>query len=332
MNRTQEAWKRREIAAVLLMDVKGAFDHVSRWRLLARMVELRIEPNLIPWVGSFMENRRIRMVVDGCELAERDIQTGIPQGSPVSPILFAIYLSGVFTAVESSVEGAQGLSFADDVAWMITGKDVGEVTRRPESCATQSITWARENAVAFDSGKTEALLLTKSRKKFPRMQISVDGHRISYNKEATRWLGVWLDSQLTLKEHHHNRLGKARKAEARVRTLVGKLGLTPADVRKIQVAAVQAVALYGAELWWDRQKEPEEDIQKLVNRQARAITGALPTTALGPLVKESGLRSAESLLNNRKRRFGLRLLNTPSRGPKVRQSSIRQVKWSDRVY
>jgi hypothetical protein len=47
MNRTQEAWKRQEITAVLLMDVKGAFDHVSQGRLLARMVELRIEPNLI---------------------------------------------------------------------------------------------------------------------------------------------------------------------------------------------------------------------------------------------------------------------------------------------
>jgi hypothetical protein len=45
------------------------------------------------------------------------------------------------------------------------------------------------------------------------------------------------------------------------------------------------------------------------------ITGALPPTALGPLIKESGLRSAESLLNNRTRRFGSRLLSTPSRGP-----------------
>jgi hypothetical protein len=255
------------------------------------------------------------MVVDGCELAEPEIQTGIPQGSPVSPMLFAIYLSGVFTSVESSVEGAQVLSFADDVAWMVSGKDVAEVTRRLEPCAAHSITWAQENVVAFDSGKTEALLLTKTPKKMPRMQISVDGHPISYNKEATRWLGVWLDSQLTLKEHHHNRLGKARKAEARVRTLAGKLGLTPVNVRKIQVAAVHAVALYGAGLLWDTQKEREDDIQKLVNRQASAITGALPSTALGPLVKESDLRSAESLLNNRTRRFGLRLLNTPSRGP-----------------
>jgi ribonuclease HI len=45
------------------------------------------------------------------------------------------------------------------------------------------------------------------------------------------------------------------------------------------------------------------------------VTGALPPTALGSLIKEAGLRSAESLLNNRVRRFGLRLLSTPSRGP-----------------
>jgi hypothetical protein len=96
MNRAQAAWKRKEIAGVLLMDVKGAFDHVSRGRLLARMVEMRIEPNLVRWVNSFMEDRRIRMVIDGYERAERSVQTGIPQGSPVSPILFAIYLSGVF--------------------------------------------------------------------------------------------------------------------------------------------------------------------------------------------------------------------------------------------
>jgi hypothetical protein len=315
INRTQEAWKRKEIVAVLLMDVKGAFDHVSRGRLLARMVAMRIESNLVRWVDSFLQNRRIRMVIDGCELEEREVRTGIPQGSPVSPILFAIYLSGVFSAVESSVPYTQALSFADDVAWMVRGKDVGDVTAKLEQCAARSIYWAQANAVAFDSAKTEALLLTRSRKKFPRMQIQVDGHRISYNKEATRWLGVWLDSQLTLKQHHQHRLSKARKAEARVRSLTGKLGLTPANARRIQIAAVQAVALYGTELWWDGQQERKEDIQKLVNRQARAITGALPSTALGPLVKESGLRSAESLLNNRTRRFGLRLLNTPNRGP-----------------
>jgi hypothetical protein len=82
--------------------------------------------------------------------------------------------------------------------------------------------------------------------------------------------------------------------------------------------AVRAVALsYGVEPWWDGQQDRKEDIQKQVSRRARVITGARAGTALGPvpLSKESGLRSPESLFNNKRRRFALRLLSTPSRGP-----------------
>lgn len=44
---------------------------------------------------------------------------------------------------------------------------------------------------------------------------------------------------------------KARKAEPRIRMLCRRQGLAPGPVRRIQV---QAVALYGAELWWHGQK------------------------------------------------------------------------------
>jgi hypothetical protein len=123
----------------------------------------------------------------------------------------------------------------------------------------------------------------------------------SFNSHATRWLGVWIDSHLSLKEHHNTMMSKAYRAKVSVRSLRGKFGLSPENVRKIQVAAVQAVALYGAELWWDETKNHSRttDLQKLVNRQSRSITGMLRTTPIGPLVKEASLRSAESLLANR---------------------------------
>jgi hypothetical protein len=46
-------------------------------------------------------------------------------------------------------------------------------------------------------------------------------------------------------------MSKAYRAEARVRSLQGKFGLSPENVGNIQVVAVQAVVLYGVELWWD---------------------------------------------------------------------------------
>ena len=49
------------------MDVKGAFDHVSRGQLITRMIELGVDGNLVAWTNSFLTDRRIQLVIDGHE-------------------------------------------------------------------------------------------------------------------------------------------------------------------------------------------------------------------------------------------------------------------------
>lgn len=137
--------------------------------------------------------------------------------------------------------------------------------------------------IQFDADKTEAALFTRKHGRelndqIKRARIVEGDYHASINQEATRWLGVWLDAGLNLKDHYQTRFRKARKAEARVRSLCRGQGLAPALARRVQIAAVQAVALYGAELWWRGQKARTEGIQLMVNRQARAITGTFKTT------------------------------------------------------
>jgi hypothetical protein len=89
---------------------------------------------------------------------------------------------------------------------------------------------------------------------------------------------------------------KARAAEARLRTLTKTYGVVPESVRAIQVACVQAVALYGSELWWDpREVGRRDDLQLLLNRQARSILGALPTTPRGALMRVRAYTGASNL-------------------------------------
>ena len=78
---------------------------------------------------------------------------------------------------------------------------------------------------------------------------------------------------------------------------------------------VQSIVLYGAEIWWQGQKTWAEDIQKLINRQAKFITSALKTTPIEPLIKEAVLTSAVSLLEDRQRRYALRALKLPIEHP-----------------
>jgi len=195
MKRVEEAWGRGNTAAVLLMDVKGAFPHVAKGNLIKRMEEMGFEADLVRWVESFMEERKVIMSMDGKEGDSMDVEMGVPQGSPLSPVLFVIYLSGLFGRVEENEKecGSEGISFVDDVAWVVEGEDVGECTQRLEGCTKEAQMWAMENTCQFDVEKTEAILFTRRRNnKEPKMKvrIRVGNHEVQYNKEATRWLGV----------------------------------------------------------------------------------------------------------------------------------------------
>lgn len=61
---------------------------------------------------------------------------------------------------------------------------------------------------------------------------------------------------------------------------------------------VQSIALYGVELWWKGQKNHGQTFQKLVNRQARSITGMYSSAPIHPLLSEAGLIPAKILLDS----------------------------------
>jgi len=70
------------------------------------------------------------LVFDGRTWEGRQVDTGIPQGSPVAPILFVTYPSGIFDEVEAAVPGILGLSFVDDISWWVEGMNDEEVAAK----------------------------------------------------------------------------------------------------------------------------------------------------------------------------------------------------------
>jgi len=209
--------------------------------------------------------------------------------------------------------GSEGISFVDDVAWVVEGENVGGCTQRLERCAAETTIWVKKNACQFDIKKTEAMLFTRRRmNKEPMMnaRVRVRNHEVSCNKEATRWLGVWLDDMLTQNDHTERTLAKARKAQNTVRSLMKK-GLSSEGCKRIQVAAVQVVALYGSELWWHGQENRAQEVQKLLNEQSRRVTGCFGTTPQGASMNDAGLRPANALRNHRVRWYKLRQMMMP---------------------
>ena len=72
--------------------------------------------------------------------------------------------------------------------------------------------------ITYNTLKTEAVLFSKARwQKFNRQllstKIKVGSDRISFNKETTKSLGIWVDSQLKFFSHIYERIKRARIAE-----------------------------------------------------------------------------------------------------------------------
>lgn len=86
-------------------------------------------------MSSFQTSQKIQLVIDGHNSKERDIETGIPQGSPVSPILFFIYISNVFNKVSKKSPLVTSLSFVNDLGFIASGSSVKEVVKTLESVA-----------------------------------------------------------------------------------------------------------------------------------------------------------------------------------------------------
>ena len=114
----EENWSKKKLTEMLYMDIKGAFDHVSRSQLLIRMMGLDILSNLVACTKSFLTDRKIQLVIDGHDNKERNIETGIPLSSPVSQILFLICISGVFDAVIKNNPTVTSLLFVDNLGFI----------------------------------------------------------------------------------------------------------------------------------------------------------------------------------------------------------------------
>lgn len=76
----------------MAFDLKGAFNAVNKNVLDHVLRERRMPAEIRRWVRSFMDNRTASVSFDGYTKPAANLERpGLPQGLPLSPILFAFY-------------------------------------------------------------------------------------------------------------------------------------------------------------------------------------------------------------------------------------------------
>jgi hypothetical protein len=86
------AWRGKKAVSLVGFDVKGAYNRIYKDRLLQRLAARGFPSVLVNWINAFCSRCIATIVVNGqvSEASELE-QAGLPQGSPLSPILFIFF-------------------------------------------------------------------------------------------------------------------------------------------------------------------------------------------------------------------------------------------------
>jgi hypothetical protein len=121
------------------MDIKAGFRSMAKGRLVNLMKVRQMDGDLIRWTESILSERTVELIIEGNAMQRHPVEAVVPQGSPVSPILFAIYTSGLIKWVKEYVSEAKGLFFVDHRGWVANRSDVNHVLSILERSAAWSI-------------------------------------------------------------------------------------------------------------------------------------------------------------------------------------------------
>ncbi len=123
------------------------------------------------------------------------------QGSPLSLILFILYIASLYTALKEAYPLISIVGFVDDTNLIAFSKSLGANTWQLEGAWKTCLQWVETRGIAFGAEKSELIYFNKGRKQWLNAVslALLRGEGTSQVKlaESARFFGVWLDWKLS---------------------------------------------------------------------------------------------------------------------------------------
>ena len=184
------------------LDMTQAFDKVNHVRLTEYLEYMGINGNLLDWFKSYLSNRKVVVVFNGHSSTPYIPCSGVPQGSILGPLLFAIYVNNLPDVVKSS----SVLLYADDIKVNKTINSTDDSTFL-ETDINAVVSWCKQNGLNVNISKCATITYSTSTNPL-NYTYRIDNEPLS-KCETFKDLGVTFDYNCKFNHHINEITSKA---------------------------------------------------------------------------------------------------------------------------
>ena len=177
----------------MVLDFSKAFDTVPHDRLLSKLEHYGITGPILNWISVFLKGREQRVLVGGAASSQTSVDSGVPQGTVLDPLLFLLHTNDLPQVVSSQVR-----LFADDCLLY------RDIRCRDDQVALQRDldtlrNWGDTWGMRFNAAKCNVLRISRS--KTPHTNFYTLGGPILDEVNQAKYLGVTITNELSWYAH-----------------------------------------------------------------------------------------------------------------------------------
>ena len=255
------------------------------------LAKVGLDPKVTSFFKDFLVKRKTNYTWNEFSSPMFEVNVGVGQGSALSPILSALYLSPLLYILEKRLKTlnipVSLLSFVDDSLLISQNKSI-DVSNSQLFCSYNVLFGLLDKfGLNIEHSKTESFHFNRSHGMFnpPPLDLSPLGGPVLHPKNLWKYLGSIFDRKLTFHQHIDFYSNKAIFTVKCMKLLGNSTrGINPLQKRLLYRCCVLPIVLYGFQLWFYNKAPLSYPMKILGKMQRRAAIWILGAFKMLPIV------------------------------------------------
>lgn len=293
----------KKYCSAVFLDITQAFDKVWHPGLLYKIRKLI--PQHFNVLKSYIENRQFTVKHRGVISSIQSINSGVPQGSVLGPILYIMYTYDI--PLSSNTTTA---TFADDTAIMASHEDPYIASQRIQTHLNKLETWLHIWRIKVNETKSTHITFTNRTRNCP--PVKLNDCQLPH-VEDIKYLGMHLDRRLTWKKHIWTKRKQLGIKYTKMYWLMGKKSEMTLDNKVLLYQSIlKPIWTYGIQLWGSASLTNIEIIQRFQSKVLRNIANAPYYVPNWMLHEDLQTKTVKEEITLTSRKYHRRLLAHPN--------------------